>query len=44
VGELLGVRAGILLGAAGMMSAAAFVVASPLLRMRTLPPMSVAEG
>jgi len=44
IGELLGVRTGILLGAIGMLSAAAFVVASPLLRMRNLVATGVAEG
>lgn len=37
MGELVGLRGGILLGAIGMLSAAVFVVASPLTRLRTLP-------
>jgi MFS family permease len=43
-GELLGLRLGMLLGAIGMLSAAAFVVASPLRNLKTLPRADAEAG
>lgn len=43
-GELIGVRGAIGIGAVGMLSAAAVVVASPLLRLKALPAEDVGLG